>query len=91
MGTSIESYWGGAVIGVLDTGNQSVISAPIRSQEEGLLITHQNNQAVVMSHRTSWGRRNIFAWDWLWMRITDPVTDGQLALPAFGSTGKKTG
>jgi len=70
MGTSIESYWGGAVIGVLDTGNQSVIMR-YRSQEEGLLITHQNNSGGYVPPDIV-GPQNIFAVDWLWMRITDP-------------------
>jgi hypothetical protein len=70
MGTSIESYWGGAVIGVLDTGNQSVIMR-YRSQEEGLLITHQNGSGGYVAPDIG-GPQNVFATDWLWMRITDP-------------------
>jgi hypothetical protein len=70
MATSIESYWGGAVIGVMDTGNQSVIMR-YRSQEEGLLITHQNGSGAYVPGDIV-GPQNIFAVDWLWMRITDP-------------------
>ncbi|MGA2502350.1 MAG: hypothetical protein ABSH20_31805, partial [Tepidisphaeraceae bacterium] len=70
MGTSIESYWGGAVIGVMDTGNQSVIMR-YRSQEAGVLITHQNGSGGYQPGDIV-GPQNIFAVDWLWMRITDP-------------------